>query len=62
MEGNTREVIISRTRKEVVGCLQAVVGKKTLLVQFKYGQKKQMSSILLVFLCPKEEVDMDEPL
>ena len=34
MEENTREVIIRRTRKEVVGCVQAVVGKKNFLVQF----------------------------
>ena len=46
----------------MVVCVQAVVGKKRFLVQFEYGQKKEMSSCSLVFLCSKEEVDMDEPL
>ena len=43
-------------------CVQDVVGKNKFLFQFKYGQRKEMSSCLLVFLCSKEEVDMDEPL
>ena len=43
-------------------CVQVVVEKKSLLVQFKDGQKKEMSSCSLVFLCSKEEVDMDQPL
>ena len=42
------------------GC--RVVGKKKILVQFKDGQKKEKSSCLLVFLCLKEEVHMDETL
>ena len=46
----------------MVGCVQAVVGKKRLLVQLEDGQKKEISSSLLVFLSPKEEVDMDESL
>ena len=29
-----------RTRKEVVGCVQAVVGRKNFLVQFKDSQKE----------------------
>ena len=58
----TREGIIRRMRKEVVGCVQIVVGKNYFLVQFEDGQKKEISSSLLVFLSPKEEVDMDEPL
>ena len=45
-----------------MGCVHAVVGKKRLLVQFKYGQKKDMSSSSLVFLSSKEEVGMDDPL
>ena len=43
-------------------CVQAVVGKKILLVQFGDGQKKYMISSSLVFLRSKEEVEMDEPL
>ena len=46
----------------MVGCVQAVVGKKRFLVQFEDGQKKEMSYCSLVFLCSKEEVEMDEPL
>ena len=46
----------------MVGCVQAVVGKKRLLVQLGDGQKKYMSSSQLVFLSSKEEVEMDEPL
>ena len=61
IEDNTREGIIMRTRKEMVGCVQDLVGKNRLLVQLKYGNKKDMSSSLLQFLCSKEEVDMDEP-
>ena len=39
-----------------------MVGKKKSLIQFKDGQKKEISSSLLVFLSSKEEVEMDEPL
>ena len=46
----------------VVGCVQAMVWKNLFLVQFEDGQNKYMSSFSLVFLCSKEEVDMDEPL
>ena len=34
MEKNTREGGIGRMRKEVVGCVQSVVGKKKILVKF----------------------------
>ena len=46
-----------------MGCVQAVVGKKRFLVQLENGQKNEMSSCLLVYVCPKEEVclEMDEP-
>ena len=46
----------------MVVCVHAMVGKKILLFQFEYGQKKQMSSCFLVFLIFKGGVDMDEPL
>ena len=52
----------SRMRKEVVGYVQAVAGKKNFLVQFKDGHKKDISSSSLVFLCSKEEVEMDKPI
>ena len=62
MEENTRERRSIRMRKEVVACVQAVVGKNRLLFQFKDGQKKEMSSCLLLFLSSKEEAETDEPL
>ena len=56
MEENKREVIRRRTRKEVVGCVQDVVGKKNFLVQFEDGQNKYMSDSSLFYICEKEEV------
>ena len=48
----------------MVGCVQYVVGKKKLLFQFEYGQKRYISYCLLQYLCLKEEVclEMDEPI
>ena len=46
----------------MVGCVHIVVGKKNLLVQFKYGHKKDISSSSLVFFSSKDEVEMDEPI
>ena len=40
LEKITREGIRRSTRKEVVGCVQSVVGKNNLFIQFEYGQKK----------------------
>ena len=51
MEENTREGRSRSIRKEVVGCVQAFVGKKKILFKFKDGKKKEMSSSLLQFLC-----------
>ena len=45
----------------MVRCVEAVVGKNKLLVQFEDGKKKEMSSSSLQFLFPKDEVDMDDP-
>ena len=56
MEGISRSM-----RKGVMRCVQDVVGKKKLLFQLEYGQKKDMSSSLLQFLFLKEQVDMDDP-
>ena len=44
------------------GCVHSVVGKNKFLIQFEDGQKKDISSSLLVFLISKEEVEMDEPI
>ena len=56
----TREGKIRKMRKEVVGFVQAVVGKKKFLVQFEYVQNKEITSSSLLFLSLKEEVEMDE--
>ena len=57
MEGRSR-----RNRKEVVGCVQSVVGKNDFLVQFEYGEKKETSYYSLIFLSSKEDVGMDEAI
>ena len=62
IEENRREGRSMRMRKEVVGCLQAVVGKHIFLFKLLYGQKKDMSSSLLVFLSSKDYNKMDEPV
>ena len=38
-----------------------MLGKNKLLVKYKDGKKKDMSSSLLQFLFLKEQVDMDDP-
>ena len=40
---------------------QVVLVQKKLLVQLEDGQKKEMSSSLLQFLCLKGGVEMDDP-
>ena len=39
-----------------------VKGKNNFLLIFKYGQKKEIGSCLLVYLNEKEEVDMEESI
>ena len=46
----------------MVGCDQAVTGKKKFMVQLEDGQMNELSASLLVFLSSKEEIGMDEPL
>ena len=48
LEDTTREEIRTRMKIEVVGCFHNVLGKEKFLVQFEDGQKKDMSSSLLV--------------
>ena len=45
-----------------MGCVQSVAGKNKLLIQFKDGHQKVISSSSLVFLSSKENVDMNEPI
>ena len=42
-------------------CVQDVIVKKRLVVQLKYGKRKEMSYSSLHFLCSKDEVEMDDP-
>ena len=51
----TREGGSRRMSKEVVGCVHSVVGKKKFLVQFEYGNKKEISSSSLVYLSSKQD-------
>ena len=50
MEEKTRKGISSRMRKDVVVCVQDVVGKETILVQFKDIQRREMSASSLQYL------------
>ena len=43
-----------------MGCVQSLVGNNNFILQFEYGQKKDISSSSLVFLSSKEEVEMDK--
>ena len=45
----------------MVGYVQAMLGKNKLLVKYKDGKKRDMSSSLRQFLFLKEQVDMDDP-
>ena len=51
-------------KKEVVVCFQALVYNKKFMVTFEDGQKREMSSFSLLYLCQKEEfcLDMEEPI
>ena len=60
LDNTTKEGRSRRMRKEVVGCVQIVVGKKKFRVLLKYGQKIEMGSCSLVYLIEKEEVEMEE--
>ena len=48
--------------KEVVGCVEIVVGKNNFLVLLEDGQKKEIGSFSLVYLSEKEEVEMEESI
>ena len=59
MEEKNRQGRSRRTRKEVVGCVQDVVGKKKFLFQFVDGKMKYISSTFLECVCSKEEVGQE---
>ena len=51
MYENKREVINRRIIKEVVVCVQDVVGKNDLSVKFEYGHKRDISASLISYIC-----------
>ena len=53
IEENKSEGRRSRTRKEVVGCVQDVVRENGFLFQFEDGKNDDINYCLLVFLCSK---------
>ena len=62
LENITREGIIRRMRKEVVGFVQSVVGNKNFIVFFRDSQKIEIISYLIVFLSLKEGVEKDKAI
>ena len=64
MDEKTTEGRSRSKRKEVMGCVQAVVGKKNPLVQSKDRQRREMRDSSLSNLCEKEEVgqEVDETI
>ena len=56
MEEKTRKRRSRRTRKEVVGYVQDVVGKKKILIQFEDGKRKDMGTCSLTLISTEEEV------
>ena len=51
MEDKTRNGRSKRMRKEVVGCVQDVLGKNNVPDQFEYEQKRYLGYISLLYLC-----------
>ena len=56
LEKITREIRSRRMRREVLGCDQRLAGTNKFIVLFEDGQKKEISTCLLVYLSEKEEV------
>ena len=59
MYDKTSKVRIRRMRKEVVVCVQDVVGNNNLLFQFEDGKKRDMSTSSMSCACSKEEVGQE---
>ena len=62
LEKITREGIISRMMKEVMGCVHILVGKKNFFVLFEDRHKKEIGYCSLVYLNEKEEAEMEESI
>ena len=47
-----------------MGCVQYVIGKNNFLVKYEGGQKREMSSGLILYVCSKDEVvqEIDKPI
>ena len=55
MVDKIREVRRRSTRKELVGCVQYVVGKNIFRIKFEYGHLKDTSNDLVVVVSSKEK-------
>ena len=64
MEENTRKGRTRKARKEVMDCVQDVIGKNKYLVQYLNRQKREMSYYFLVYVCSEGKVgqDVDESI
>ena len=62
LEKTTWEGRSRRMWREVVGCVQRVVGNYKFRVLFEDWQKKEIDSCSLVYLSEKEEVEMEESI
>ena len=60
VEDKTGKGMIRRMRKDMVGCVQAVVWKKMFRNIFKYGQLKETSTGSLTLISAEEEVEKGE--
>ena len=58
MKENTREVRERRRRKEVVVCVQDMVGKKNFLIQFEYSKKNIQVLACLCMYVQKMRYDL----
>ena len=50
---------MSRMRKDLLFCVQSMLGKNKFLVQFKYGQYRYISASFLTHVCSKQEVGQE---
>ena len=57
-EENIREGRSRRKRKELVGCVRAMVGNNRFLFKLEYVQRRYIGDSSLSYLCDNEEVGL----
>ena len=64
MEEKKRGIIITMVRKEVVGCVQDVIGKNKYLIQLEYRYNRDIRSRSISYVCSKEDFgkEVDESI